>query len=283
MGMKVLLTGAGGQLGQDLSGALSAKNADVLGPTSGEMDIRNADAIRRVFEAFQPDAVVHCAAYNQVDRAEEEPEECWSVNVKGTEYLASACREYGAYLLAISTDYVFDGRKTGEYETDDRKNPLSVYGASKAKGEEIVLEADAGNAVIRTSWLFGPGSHNFVEAIRRNGAAKDCLSVVNDQVGSPTYTEDLAELIVTMTFGKIPGLYHGTNEGFCSRAAFAREIIADLHLRCGVLEIPSESLKAAAQRPKNSRLSKSNLDLAGLRRLPDWRDALERYLKRTST
>ncbi len=279
--MKILITGARGQLGQDLSRLLPTYGAEVLGPSSGEMDIRQVDAVRRVFEAFRPDAVIHCAAYNQVDRAETESALCRAVNVTGTGNIAALSREYGAYLLSISTDYVFDGRKDGEYETDDAKNPLSVYGASKAEGEEIVLSADARNAVVRTSWLFGPGPRNFVQAIRRNGANKGLISVVSDQIGSPTYTEDLAGLISNMTLNRISGLLHATNEGFCSRAAFAEEILCEAGIPCHVCGIASETLVGAAPRPKNSRLSKAGLDRAGLDRLPTWQEALARYLKRT--
>ena len=282
MSLKILITGSRGQLGQDLTRYLSGRGLDIIGPSSGDMDIRRIDAVQRVFEEYRPDAVIHCAAYNQVDRAETEPELCRAVNVTGTENLARLSREYGAYLLSISTDYVFDGRKNGEYDTDDIKNPLSVYGASKSEGEDIVLAADSRNAVVRTSWLFGPVSRNFVEAIRRSGAKNEEISVVNDQVGSPTYTEDLTVLLSHMALNRISGLFHATNEDVCSRADFAREILSGCQLPCRVREISSESLTGTAPRPKNSRLSKACLDRAGLTRLPDWHDALARYLRRFS-
>ena len=280
--MKILITGARGQLGQELMMQLSLKNADLLGPTSREMDISKIDSVNTVFAAFKPDVVIHCAAFNQVDQAESDPESCRAVNVTGTGNIAELSKAYGAYLLSVSSDYVFDGEKPGEYETDDKKNPISVYGTSKSEGEDIVLAANHENTVIRTSWLFGNNNHNFVEAIIRNGKKSDRISVVGDQIGNPTYAKDLAALIVSMVLKRVPGIYHGTNEGCCSRARFAQEILTMAGIPCSVQEIETVWKPGIARRPKNSRLSKACLDRAGLERLPQWQDALSRYLEQRS-
>ena len=278
--MRFLITGANGQLGTDVSIALLRQNEDVFCPTSAEMDIRNIDAVREVFRSVRPEAVIHCAAYNQVDKAETEPSVCHAVNVLGTGNVAALCRDYGAYMLSISSDYVFDGTKNGLYQTDDPKHPLSVYGASKSEGEDLVMSADARNAVIRTSWLFGPREHNFVEAILRKSENAGQISVVCDQIGTPTYTEDLAALIAECTLQRIPGLLHGTNEGFCSRAEFAQMILQTTGSPCTVRKIFSADIPNSARRPKNSRLDKRCLDEYNLKRLPHWQDALTRYIKR---
>ena len=280
--MKILITGARGQLGQELMMQLSQKSVDLLGPTSHEMDISKIDSVKTVFEAFKPDVVIHCAAYNQVDRAESEPKACRAVNVTGTGNIAELSKAFGAYLLSVSSDYVFDGEKDGEYETDDIKHPLSVYGTSKSDGEDLVLAASRENAVIRTAWLFGNSNHNFVEAIIRNGKKTDCLSVVSDQIGNPTYARDLATLIVAAVQKRIPGIYHGTNEGWCSRAQFAQAILTLSGIACSVKETETIWKPGLAKRPKNSCLSKACLDRAGLERLPQWQDALSCYLEQRS-
>lgn len=277
--MRVLITGASGQLGKDVHNEFSILNIEMICPSSRDMDIREIDAVSAVFDVVRPDAVIHCAAYNLVDRAEKEPEVCREVNVLGTANVAALCRDYGAYMLSISSDYVFDGTKQGPYQTDDLRNPLSVYGKSKADGEDLVLGADSGNAVIRTSWLFGPCDHNFIEAILRKAEGSDQIKVVSDQIGSPTYTADLAKMIAECTLKRIPGLLHGTNEEICSRAEFAERILREADVSCAVQEILSEDIPGKARRPKNSWLDKSCFDRFGLKRLPAWQDALARYLK----
>lgn len=273
--MRILITGGSGQLGTSLQRQLAG--TDYLAPSHAQLDITDAEQVYEFFQATRPDAVIHCAAYNNVDLAETESEQCRLVNVKGTENIVSAARVFGSYVIYTSSDYVFDGRKVGAYQTADKKNPLSVYGASKSKAEDLVL-AEPNNAVVRISWLFGPGERNFVRAVLRAARARPSLSVVNDQIGSPTYTEDLAALLCEMLGKRPQGIFHATNEGVCSRAWFAEKVLEVSGIKTEIIGVTSEQYPSSAQRPLNSRLSKISLDAAGLHRLPGWEDALTRYL-----
>lgn len=273
----ILITGGSGQLGTSLRRAL--RGCEVLAPPHTELDITETEQVAAFFREKKPDAVVHCAAFNAVDAAEEEPALCCRTNIVGTRLLAQECRRTGAYLLSVSSDFVFDGRKTGAYEIGDAKNPLSVYGHSKSVAEDLVLQSDARNTVLRISWLFGRSRTNFVEAILQAAERQPVLEVVDDQVGCPTYAEDLAPLLLELLRLRPAGVLHATNEGSCSRAAFAEEILRQSGARASVRAVSSADYPAKARRPRNSVLSKTCLDAAGLRRLPPWRDALARYLK----
>lgn len=273
--MRILITGGSGQLGTSLQRQLAG--TDYLAPSHAQLDITDAEQVYEFFQETRPDAVIHCAAYNNVDLAETEPEQCHLVNVKGTENIVAAAKIFGSYVIYTSSDYVFDGRKVGEYQTADKKNPLSVYGASKSKAEDLVL-AETNNAVVRISWLFGPGERNFVRAVLRAARARPSLSVVNDQIGSPTYTEDLAALLYEMLEKRPQGIFHATNGGVCSRAWFAEKVLEVSGIKTEIVGVTSEQYPSSAQRPLNSRLSKVSLDAAGLHRLPEWEDALTRYL-----
>lgn len=251
--------------------------AEILAPAHKQLDITNQMQVADFFQTYRPDVVLHCAAYNNVDLAETELAQCRNVNVIGTRNIAEASRQCGAYMVYTSSDYVFDGEKNGEYQITDKKHPLSVYGVTKSEAEDIVL-SNPQNAVLRISWLFGPGNHNFVKAVLRTAQSRDRLNVVGDQVGSPTYTEDLAVLIQEILQRRPAGILHGTNGGECSRAEFAKEILRISHSGTVVKEVTSQQYPSKARRPLNSRLSKASLDAAGLHRLPDWKDALARYL-----
>ena len=275
----ILVTGGGGQLGHCLEQALKMRSMEVIAPAKEQLDVTNEQNIETFFRQYPIDAVVHCAAYSMVDMAEEQQEACRRVNVFGTKTVADICKKYGAYLIYISTDYVFDGRKNSPYTVDDRKNPLSVYGQSKSEGEDVVLGSSGRNAVLRTSWLFGHSKRNFVEAILRNAKSNKMIRVVADQVGSPTYTEDLAVLIIERLKKQCAGIFHGTSEGICSWAEFAREILKHSSMDTQIVEVTSQEYGAKAERPKNSVMDKSRLDECGLNRLPHWEDALKRYLE----
>ncbi len=275
--MRILLTGGSGLLGKSLRRRFLRTEHELFAPPHAELDVTDARAAEACVAALRPDAVLHCAAYSQVDRAEREEALCRRINVQGTENLARACAARGCYLLYISTDYVFDGEKPAPYETDDPKAPLSAYGRSKADGEDAVLRFE-GNCVLRTSWLFGREGRHFPAAILRLGRERGSLRVVDDQVGSPTWAEDLAETILAACEARVPGILHATNEGACSWAEFARAILAGAGCRCAVEPISAEEYGAAARRPKNSRLSKASLDRAGLKRLPTWQEGLNAYL-----
>ncbi len=279
--MKILVTGGSGQLGTSLKRYLSEKKDNiVLAPSHAELDISDRNQVFHYINTNLPDMVIHCASYNSVDLAEENVELCRTVNVVGTRNVADACKEVNVYLLYTSTDYVFDGTKTGEYSVDDVKHPLSVYGKSKSDAEDIVLQANEGNCVLRISWLFGPSKKNFVETIINAAQLRSTLQVVDDQVGTPTYTEDLAVLIDTIIQKRCSGILHATNEGFCTWADFAQEILMVVHSKTVVQRITSAEYSSKAVRPKNSRLSKSCLDQYDLPRLPTWQDALKRYLSK---
>ena len=272
----ILITGGSGQLGTSLQRLFS--ETDFLAPAHNQLDITNQAQVDAFFRAYRPDAVLHCAAYNNVDLAETEQAQCRMVNVDGTRSLVEASRQCGAYMIYTSSDYVFDGEKTGEYQTTDEKHPLSVYGATKSEAEDIVL-SNPQNAVLRISWLFGPGERNFVKAILRSAQIKNRLDVVGDQVGSPTYTGDLAILLREMLQKRPSGILHGTNSGDCSRAELAKAVLEISHFKAVVQEVTSQQYPSKARRPLNSRLSKASLDAAGLHHLPEWRDALARYLE----
>ncbi len=277
--MKVLVTGVTGQLGHDVALELARRGVEYKGVGSKDMDLTDEAEVRQVVSSYRPDAIIHCAAYTAVDKAEEEHELCRKVNVDGTLSLAQAAEEIGAKLVYISTDYVFEGRGNLPFAVDDEKVPCNMYGASKLFGEQAVFMVMKKYFIVRISWVFGKNGNNFVKTMLRLGKDREEISVVSDQWGSPTYTKDLAPLLCDMIETEKYGIYHATNEGVTNWAAFAMEIFKDAGLPCRVRPIASEDYPTKATRPKNSRLSKKSLDEAGFSRLPMWQDALLRYLK----
>jgi len=295
--MNIIVTGAAGQLGADVMAELNKRNIEHTGidkmaqPSPYHtLDITDSEAVNAFFAEHKPRCVVHCAAYTAVDKAEDEAELCYKVNAEGTEILAKACKESGAEMIYISTDYVFDGKGETPYETDAVKGAISTYGKSKLAGEEAVLRHLANYYIVRISWVFGKNGNNFVKTMLRLAAQNvtgepspchmsPCLNVVGDQVGSPTYTADLAVLLCDMVLSGKYGTYHATNEGYCSWADFASEIMKQSGTQCKINPITTEQYPTKAARPKNSRLSKISLDKAGFNRLPPWQDALHRFLQ----
>ena len=277
--MKVLVTGVTGQLGHDVALELSRRGVAYKGVGSKDMDLTDEASVQRVVSSYRPEAIIHCAAYTAVDKAEEEHELCRKVNVDGTLALAQAAEEIGAKMVYISTDYVFDGRGNLPFAVDDEKVPCNMYGVSKLFGEQAVFMVMKKYFIVRISWVFGKNGNNFVKTMLRLGKDREEISVVSDQWGSPTYTKDLAPLLCDMIETEKYGIYHATNEGVTNWAAFAMEIFKDAGLSCKVRPINSEDYPTKATRPKNSRLSKKSLDEAGFSRLPTWQDALVRYLK----
>lgn len=275
----VAVTGINGQLGYDVVRELKKRNIPCIGTGRAELDITDKNAVSQFFEAFKPCAVIHCAAYNMVDKAESDAENCNAVNIYGTENIAAACKKINAKMMYFSSDYVFDGEKNSEYEINDKKNPLSVYGISKAAAEDIVVQNTDKFFILRISWAFGINGNNFVKNMLKLSESKKIINVVKDQIGSPTYVRDLAALICDMIVTEKYGIYHATNEGFCSWAEFAEKIFLLAKKDIVVNPIFSEDYPAAAKRPLNSRLSKQSLEKAGFLRLPSWEDALERYIK----
>ncbi len=276
--MKILVTGAKGQLGYDVCRRLSALGIEHLGVDIADFDLTDAGQVREAIASYAPGAVIHCAAYTAVDKAESEPERCRLVNVEGTRNLAQACAVISAKMMLISTDYVFDGAGEQPFETDAARQPQNVYGRTKLDSELVVQEVLAEHFIVRTAWVFGANGGNFVRTMLRLGAEREEIAVVADQVGSPTYTEDLAVLLCEIVRSDRYGIYHATNEGYCSWFEFATEIMRRAGLSCRVLPVASEQYLTPAKRPRNSRLSKRSLDEAGFARLPDWQDALQRFL-----
>lgn len=276
--MKILVTGYSGQLGCDVVKELQNRNIECIGTTRDDFSLTDTAAMRSFITAYKPDAVIHCAAYTAVDRAEDEPEICRAVNADATRALAEICREVDAKLIYISTDYVFPGGGADYYEVDDRKAPLNVYGRSKLDGEAAVQAVLDKYFIVRISWVFGINGRNFVKTMLNLAETHGKLTVVDDQIGSPTYTADLAKLLCGMVQTEAYGIYHATNEGVCSWYDFAVEIFKQSGIDVDVQPVPSSSFPTKAKRPHNSRLSKKSLDQAGFQRLPKWQDALSRFL-----
>lgn len=277
--MRILVTGASGQLGYDVERELERRGIEHLGTSSRELDITDREAVERLMAAYRPDATIHCAAYTKVDLAEDEPERCWAVNADGTRNMAAACRKTGAKMLYISTDYVFPG--TGEQfrRTDDPVSPVNTYGRSKLAGELAVQSLLEKYFIVRISWVFGKNGNNFVKTMLRLAETKAELSVVCDQIGSPTYTADLAPLLCDMVQTERYGVYHATNEGTCAWSEFAEAIFELAGRQVVVHPIPTSAYPTRAARPLNSRMSKECLHSNGFQELPEWKNALVRYLK----
>ena len=283
--MKVLVTGVTGQLGFDVMRVLRGRGANAVGATRSDMPLNDPARARAFVLETRPDAVIHCGAYTAVDRAEDEQPLCHTINGTATGEIAAACEEIGAKLIYISTDYVFPGTGESFYETDDGTGPCNVYGASKLAGERGLRSAMKSGRffIVRTSWVFGAHGKNFIRTILGLARTRDALTVVDDQIGSPTYTADLAELLADMAESERYGVYHATNEGVCSWAELAAEAIRLRGLRTKVTPVSSDMYPTKAVRPKNSRLSKESLDRGGFRRLPEWKDAVRRYLLELET
>ena len=277
--MKVLVTGVKGQLGYDVVKELEKRGMEAVGVDIEEMDITDAASVDAVIKESAPDAVIHCAAYTAVDAAEDNVELCRKVNVDGPRNIAKVCKELDIKMIQISTDYVFEGLGDRPWEPEDAANPQSVYGLTKYEGEQAVMENLDKYFIVRIAWVFGINGKNFVKTMINLGRTRDKLTVVCDQFGSPTYTYDLAKLLVDMVQTDKYGIYHATNEGFCNWYEFACEIFKQAGIQVEVAPVTSDQYPTKAKRPFNSRMSKDKLEKSGFERLPDWKDALSRYLK----
>lgn len=278
--MKVLVTGVKGQLGHDVVNELEKRGIEAVGVDVEEMDITDAAACETVIKKAKPDAIIHCAAYTAVDAAEENVELCRRVNAEGTRNIAKVCQELDIKMMYISTDYVFNGQGERPWEPDDHREPLNVYGLTKYEGEIAVEQLVKKYFTVRIAWVFGINGKNFIKTMLRLGKERGAVSVVNDQIGSPTYTYDLARLLADMIQTDRYGRYHATNEGLCSWYEFACEIFRQAGMdSVAVTPVDSSSFPAKAKRPANSRMSKEKLEENGFKRLPAWQDALGRYLK----
>lgn len=276
--MKVLITGANGQLGYDVVKELKLHNIECYGATRQDFDLCNFFATEKFITEYNPDVVIHCAAYTAVDKAEDEPELCRVVNAGATENIAKVCKKIDAKMMYISTDYVFDGTKDGYYEVNDVPNPINVYGQTKLEGERAVQEILDKYFIVRISWVFGDHGNNFVKTMLRLGKERKELSVVDDQIGSPTYTADLAPLLVDMIKTEKYGIYHATNEGECSWAKFAEEIFKAAGMDVKVNRITSAEYPTKAKRPQNSKMSKDSLVKYGFRALQTWQKSIIAFM-----
>jgi len=274
----ILVTGITGQLGFDVLKELKQRGADVIGTTREEIDLTTESGAKNFILDKKPETVIHCAAYTAVDKAESEAELALTVNGLATRWIAEACREINAKMIYISTDYVFGGDGKTPYEVHDEKKPVNIYGRSKLLGEDSVSAILPRHFIVRVSWVFGINGKNFVKTMLRLAETKNQLRVVKDQIGSPTYTVDLAKLLADMAVTEKFGTYHASNEGFCSWAEFAEEIFKQAGLKVEVEGIDTIDYPTPARRPFNSRLSKKSLDDAGFNRLPTWQDAVKRFL-----
>lgn len=277
--MRVLVTGVKGQLGYDVVNELEERGHESVGIDIEEMDITDAASVETVITEAGVDAVIHCAAYTAVDAAEDNEELCRKVNEEGTRNIARVCKELDLKMMYISTDYVFNGQGTRPWEPDDEREPLNVYGETKCGGELAVEELLDKYFIVRIAWVFGVNGKNFIKTMLNLGKTRDSLTVVSDQIGSPTYTYDLARLLVDMIETEKYGRYHATNEGYCSWYEFACEIFRQAGMNVSVSPVDSSAYPAKAKRPMNSRMSKDKLDEMGFERLPSWQDALGRYLQ----
>lgn len=292
--MRVLVTGARGQLGQDVVKELLSRGHEVTGTGTGPdcelacryrmLDITDREAVRCVLTEEGPESVIHCAAWTAVDAAEDEENrpQVRAINAGGTRAIAEACRELGCKMLYISTDYVFSGEGTEPWKPDCTDfAPLNYYGLTKLEGEQAVRELVEKYYIVRTSWVFGPGGSNFVKTMLRLAETREEVRVVNDQIGTPTYTPDLARLLADMCERERYGVYHASNEGgYISWAEFAEEIFRQAGKPTRVIPVSTEEYGLSkAKRPKNSRLDKSKLAENGFEPLEDWRQSIAHFIK----
>ena len=276
----ILVTGSTGQLGSDVVKELLKRGYSTLSPNRSEFNLCSEDSIRNYILNSNCEAIVHCAAYTQVDKAEDEKDLCIKINATATKHIVKCAKILDIPMIYISTDYVFDGTKDGEYTENDETNPINIYGESKLAGEKYVQEILDKYYIVRTSWVFIINGKNFIETMLRLSKANNQLSIVNDQIGSPTYTKDLSRLLVDMLETSKYGLYHATNEGYCSWYEFADTIFKLANINIDIKAINSNEYASRAKRPLNSKLSKDKLIEYGFKPLPHWEDALKDYLIR---
>ena len=276
--MKILVTGYNGQLGYDVVKRGEKQGLEMQGTGIEDLDITNEAAVYEFVDKVKPDAIIHCAAYTAVDKSEDDKELCWNVNVEGTKYLATAAKKLNAKFVYISTDYVFDGEGTHTFVETDAPNPVGYYGLTKYEGEKVVRNLIDNNFIVRISWVFGINGNNFIKTMLRLGETRNELNVVGDQIGSPTYTYDLARLLIDMVVTEKYGTYHATNEGFKNWDEFAQEIFEIAGQDVKVNSITTEEYPTRAVRPKNSRMSKQKLIDNGFEPLQDWKKATKHYI-----
>jgi dTDP-4-dehydrorhamnose reductase len=278
--MRVLVTGANGQLGQELVRLETEDSIEIIGLGRETLDIADIASCRRVLQEKRPDVVIHCAAYTAVDQAEAEPDVAYRVNAAGTRNIAVAAEEIGAKLCYISTDYVFDGNGKKPYNEYDNVSPRTVYGRSKLAGEQLTQTLSSRYFIVRTSWVYGKyGTNNFVKTMLKLGTERDHLKVVHDQIGSPTYTLDLAQFLIELVQGDSYGIYHVSNTGNCSWYEFAQAIFEESGISTKVEPCTTADFPRPAPRPAYSVMDHAAIRYNGLTMLRPWREALQHYLQ----
>ncbi|WP_240414727.1 dTDP-4-dehydrorhamnose reductase [Paenibacillus periandrae] len=277
--MKVLVTGANGQLGMDVV-ALFKEGHEVIGVGRNELDITDLDQCIDVIGKHQPDVIIHCAAHTAVDLAESEEDAAYQVNAYGTRNLAVAAERIGSKICYISTDYVFDGTSTNPYKEYDNTNPTSVYGKSKRAGEGLVQALSSKFFIVRTSWVYGLHGNNFVKTMLKLAVGREQLKVVHDQIGSPTFTEDLAEFLLRLVATEKYGIYHASNSGICSWYDFAKAIFEENNVSITVTPCTTEEFPRPAPRPKYSVMDHMSIRTNGFADLRPWQDGLRDFLKK---
>jgi dTDP-4-dehydrorhamnose reductase/dTDP-4-dehydrorhamnose 3,5-epimerase len=277
--LKFMVTGINGQLAHDVVMKLKEMNLDVIAPRRDEFDLTNAEQVKTYILKEEPDIIIHCAAYTAVDKAEDEKDLCYEVNVAGTKAIAEAAKLINSKLVYISTDYVFDGLGDEPHSEGKETNPVNYYGYTKEQGEKIVRELIDNHFIVRTSWVYGSNGNNFVKTMLKLSETRDEINVVSDQIGAPTYTKDLAEFIVSIVQTDNYGTYHGVNEGYCSWYEFAKLIFEKSEIGMKVNPISTDEYPTKAKRPLNSRLSKENTTKSEVEKLPHWEDALTRFIQ----
>lgn len=275
--IKIVVTGANGQLGRELT-QWTTEAAEIVGLTRDELDITSLSACRSLFTMHCPDAIIHCAAYTAVDKAEHEQDNAFRVNAAATRNVAVAAREVGAKLCYISTDYVFDGKGNKPYREYDLTNPLTVYGKSKLAGEQALQALHDRFFIVRTSWVYGKYGNNFVKTMLKIAGERNQVKVVADQIGSPTYTHDLAAFLLELVETDYYGIFHASNSGSCSWFEFAKAIFEENGINMLVEPCTTEDFPRPAPRPAYSVMDQSSIRINGLRALRPWREALRDYL-----
>lgn len=275
----ILVTGAKGQLGTDVCNILKSKNTQYTPVDIDTLDLTDKNAVDAFLKKNSIDAVIHCAAYTAVDKAQDDFERCFNVNSYATKYLAENCKKKDIKIVYISTDYVFSGKGNLPFETDGEISPLNIYGKSKFMGEEAVRQLCNKHFIVRTSWVFGEKNTNFIHTMLNLSKTNEYVKVVCDQIGSPTYSFHLAKLICEMVETQKYGTYHATNEGFCSWFEFCQKAYSLANIKTKVIPVTTDEYKTKATRPLNSRLSKRSLTQNGFSLLPSWEKGLEEYLK----
>jgi len=276
--LTLLVTGANGQLGQELV-RMSSDRVRLVGYGRDQLDITDLKQCREALAAVRPDAVIHAAAYTAVDKAEAEPDEAYRVNALGTRNLAIAAREQGAKLCYVSTDYVFNGRGTSPYNEYDNTDPQSVYGKSKRAGEVLLQSLSDRYFIVRTSWVYGKYGNNFVKTMLKLAAERDSVTVVEDQIGSPTYTYDLAKFLIELAQTEAYGIYHASNTGVCSWYEFAQAIFEESGIAIRTEPCTTEQFPRPAPRPAYSVMDHAAIRQNGFTDLRPWREALRAFLK----